>query len=314
MPTKQLYTLAFYNLENLFDTVDDRYILDDDFTPSGTKKWTEKRLQKKLGKLGKTIAAIGHDETQMPPVLVGIAEVENNKIIERLLRTKDLGDLPYDYVHFDSPDERGIDTGLLYHTDHFKVITAETLPLIISDSDGERDLTRDMLYVHGSLNDEELHIFVNHWPSRREGEAETRYKRIAAANTLLQKINSLPAEAPLNLIIMGDFNDNPNAESIKTLTDSGLLINPMQQLLSPQKGSANYKGKWSLFDQILLSHSLLNYAPKTHSFTKADIFAPQFLREWKGRYRGNPFRTFIGKRYAGGYSDHFPVYVILKSN
>lgn len=315
MKKRNEHIIAFYNLENLFDTLDDPHTLDDDYTPKGFKKWKEDRYRSKLKKLAKAISRIGEDEGLQPPVLVGIAEVENERVIEKLLDTKYLRDTNFDYVHFDSPDERGIDTGLLFQTDHFKVLHSETLPLLINNGNGDRDFTRDILYVNGELNGEEVHVFVNHWPSRRAGAKETNYKRIEAAHTILRKINSLhETSEELHVLIMGDFNDGPNSESIQVLMDSGLFINPFKKLLSPHSGSANYKGEWSLFDQIILSHSFLNYEPKTHRFEKANIFAPKFLREWKGKYKGNPFRTFVGKKYIGGYSDHFPVYVSLRFN
>lgn len=307
--------IAFYNLENLFDTKNDPYALDDDFTPTGFKKWKEKRYRSKLGKLGRAISSIGEQEGSYPPVLLGIAEVENGQVIQKLLGGKHLKNIPYDFVHFDSPDERGIDTALIYNKDHFKVIKSETLALIIENENGERDFTRDILYVNGSLNGEEIHVFVNHWPSRRDGADETKHKRIKAAETILEKLNSLNHDpASINVLVMGDFNDDPNSESIQKLMNSNLFINPMQKLLSPVSGSANYKGKWSLFDQIILSHSFLNHEKDTHSFKKAAVYAPQFLKEWKGKYKGNPFRTFAGKKYIGGYSDHFPVYIIMRFN
>lgn len=313
--TKSEHAIAFYNLENLFDTEDDPHTLDDDFTPKGFKRWKDSRYRSKIKKLGKAISRIGEDVDVYPPVLVGIAEVENDKVVEKLLKTKYLQDIPYDYVHFDSPDERGIDTGLIYNEQYFEVVDTETLPLLVENENGDRDFTRDILYVKGNLNGEEIHIFVNHWPSRRDGADETKHKRIEAANTILRKINTLNESTnSLNMVIMGDFNDDPNSESIQVLMDSGLFINPFKKLLSPYSGSANYKGTWSLFDQIILSHSFLNYEKGTHTFQKAAIFAPRFLKEWKGKYKGNPFRTFAGKKYIGGYSDHFPVHVVMHFN
>ncbi|MEX0363534.1 MAG: endonuclease, partial [Allomuricauda sp.] len=296
MHQEDQFTIAFYNLENFFDTQDDPHTLDDDFTPDGRKEWSESRFRKKSKKLGRTIALMGKDYSSVPPVLVGVAEVENKIALDTILGTKSIKEVDYDYVHFDSPDERGIDTALIYHKAHFKVLDAETIPLLISNGNGDRDYTRDILYVHGRLHEEEIHVFVNHWPSRRDGADETEHKRIKAAETVLNRINGLESENA-NIIVMGDFNDDPNSKSIKTLMDSGLFVNPMQQLLSPATGSANYKGEWSLFDQILVSHSFLNYQKGTHSFKKAKIFAPKFLKEWKGKYKGNPFRTYVGKKY-----------------
>lgn len=311
--SKDKYTVAFYNLENFFDTTDDPYSLDDDFTPKGFRRWTESKFRKKVNKISKAISKIGLDDSDIPPVLVGIAEVENKTVIRALLKSKKLRDINYDFVHFDSPDERGIDTALIYNQDHFQVFHAETLPLIVANTNGDRDLTRDILYVHGKLHQEDVHVFVNHWPSRREGAEMTSYKRVKAAETILQRLEKIDEEFP-NCIVMGDFNDDPNSESIQTLMASKQFINPMKSLLSPVSGSANYKGAWSLFDQILVSHSFLNYEPGTHSFVKAAVFSPRFLKEWKGRYKGNPFRTYGGSNYLGGYSDHFPVYVVLEEH
>ncbi|WP_223826665.1 endonuclease [Flagellimonas sp. S3867] len=310
---KDHYTVAFYNLENFFDTKNDPHTLDDDFTPEGRKVWNDRKFGKKVKKMAKAISQIGLEDSETAPILVGIAEVENKNVINALLGSKAMRDEDYYYVHFDSPDERGIDTALIYHREHFEVLEAEIIPLLIEDEDGDRDMTRDILYVHGQLHNEEVHVFVNHWPSRRAGSDETQHKRIKAAETIIGKLNIMTEKNP-NCIIMGDFNDDPNSESIQKLMETGLFINPMQKLLSPNSGSANYKGEWSLFDQILISHSFLNYENGTHSFKKANIFSPKFLKEWKGKYKGNPFRTFVGKKYLGGYSDHFPVYVVLKEN
>ena len=308
--------IAFYNLENLFDIEDDPNTLDDDFTPEGFKRWKARKFNSKIKKLGKAISRIGQEEQLDPPVLLGIAEVENHKVIEKLLESKFLKDIPYDYVHFDSPDERGIDTGLIYDKRYFKVVHAAPLPLLIEDHFGQRDATRDILYVAGMLHGEYIHVFVNHWPSRRDGVSETEPHRILAAETLLSKLNEITENAygDVHTLVMGDFNDDPHSLSIQRFIQTGLFINPMQELLSPDTGSANYKGKWSLFDQILFSHTFLNHEPGTHTFRKAAIFSPKFLREWKGRYKGNPFRTFAGRRYLGGYSDHFPVYIVLRFN
>ncbi len=311
--TEYRYTVAFYNLENFFDTQNDPYSLDDDFTPKGFKKWTESRFRKKIKKIARAISKIGLQDSAVPPILIGIAEVENKEVIKSLLASKKLRNVDYDFVHFDSPDERGIDTALIYNTVHFTVIHSEVVPLMVENTNGDRDMTRDILYVHGKLHKEEVHVFVNHWPSRREGAEETSYKRITAAETIIQKLETIRGNNP-NCIIMGDFNDDPKSQSIQKIVQIGRFINPMKQLLSPVSGSANYKGMWNLFDQILISHSFLNYEPDTHSFIKAEIFAPRFLKEWKGKYKGNPFRTFAGRKYLGGYSDHFPVYVVLQEN
>src|SRR5690606_26606288 len=178
------YTVAFYNLENLFDTVLDTDTLDLDFTPNGIRQWTPKRYKKKLKRLARTINEIGLDSSGKPPVLEGIAEVEKGSVIQELLETPPLKAINYNYVHYESPDERGIDTALIYNEDYFQVLDSKPIPLIVHNDRGDRDTTRDILYVKGALNGETIHLFVNHWPSKRTGDEETDYKRIEAAHTI----------------------------------------------------------------------------------------------------------------------------------
>jgi len=311
----KLFTIAFYNLENLFDVEDDEHTLDDDFTADGKKGWSKGRYNKKLLKLGKTIAQIGTASSSNIPSLLGVVEVENERVIQDLLTSPALENSNYSYIHYDSPDERGIDAALIYDEQHFEVLHSEPLNLLIYNSDGERDFTRDILYVKGRLNGEQLHVFVNHWPSRRAGEQETEYKRIAAAERIRGYMKTIETtEVSPNYVIMGDFNDSPDASSLRLLLEEDSLYNPMEKLLTEDRGSANYRGEWSLFDQILVSHNWFNYERQTHSFAHADIFDEHFLSEWKGKYKGNPFRTYVGRKYIGGYSDHFPVYIQLKWN
>lgn len=309
------HTVAFYNLENLFDTEDDKYVLDDDFLPTSDKRWTPKRYDKKIYKLGSAISSLGPDDSENAPVIIGVAEVENKKVLDDLIDSKKLREFEYDYVHYNSPDERGIDVGLLYQQKYFQVIYSESIPIIIYNEEGIRDFTRDTLYVKGLLNNEPIHIFVNHWSSRRDGAEETAYKRIKAASVVREKINYIHTEeSDPHIIIMGDFNDDPTSTSIqKHLMDTD-LYNPMEKLLTIYKGSLNYRGEWNLFDQIIFSTNFFDYKKGTHSFATADIFDEHFLTQWKGKYKGNPFRTYVGKKYLGGYSDHFPVYIRLKFN
>lgn len=313
MSKPTVYSVAFYNLENLFDTINDPGNLDNDFTPRGKKAWNRKRYDKKIYKLGRVISNIGKHKTGMAPVLVGVAEVENRLVMKDLANSKHLKKCGFQVIHFESPDERGIDTGLLYQPRFFQPIQTEIIRLELIEKDGVQDHTRDILYVKGRLNQEEVHVFVNHWPSRRSDE-ETEYKRIAVAKVLKQKIEEIATTYPNPaIIIMGDFNADPRSESIATLMHHR-LYNPMTQLLSPKNGSAHYKGKWRLYDQIILSHNFFNFEPGTHQFQYAKIFDRKFLREWHGRYKNTPFRTYIGNKYLGGYSDHFPIYILLKRN
>ncbi len=307
------YTVGFYNLENLFDTRNHPELLDDDFTPRGFKRWTHRRYRNKLYKLGRAIAHLGQGSQSPFPVLLGVAELENRRVLEDLLRTEWLQGSGLEIVHYDSPDERGIDTGLLFHRDYFTPDSHQAIPLLVYEVDGRRDYTRDILHVSGTLNGERVHVLVNHWPSRRDGADLTAHKRLQAAKTLLSLMQGIAAqESDPNFLIMGDFNDDPYSDSIRHLLGSAPLHNPMEGLLGPERGSANYKRSWMLFDQIMLSSSFLQPAPNTHSFAGANIFDPKFLKEWSKPFKGKPFRTYVGRKYLGGYSDHFPVYVRLR--
>lgn len=312
---RNTHTLVFYNLENIFDTQDDPRTLDDDFTPKGVKKWTPKRYRRKLRKLANTLNKVGKSTSGRIPAFIGVAEVENRKVLKDLINTRPLNRYSMGIVHHDSPDERGIDTALLYDPECFQVIKSEAIPLLVFNEEGVRDYTRDILHVEGKLNGEQIHVFVNHWPSRRKGEEITEQRRLTASETLTGFIQGIAESHPdANFIVMGDFNDGPEARSIQLLKNSLNLYNPMEQLASPERGSANYRRSWSLFDQILISHTFFNYKEGSHSYSHANIFDAYFLMEWRGRYQGNPFRTYVGKKYLGGYSDHFPVYIQLKYN
>tara|TARA_R110002033_G_scaffold16603_13_gene46127 strand:- start:15530 stop:16507 length:978 start_codon:yes stop_codon:yes gene_type:complete len=313
---KQRYTVAFYNLENLFDPKRNSKILDKDYTPDGAKKWTVERYQRKLAKLAKTIVNIGEKDHPYPPALIGVAEAENNSVLTALLHTDPMDDLDYGFIHFDSPDERGIDTGLIYRKRFFKVLHSEPLVLLVDNLGGVRDTTRDILYVKGELNKELVHVFVNHWPSRRDGDVATEYKRVIAAKEIVLKIEQIRLEElDPNIIVMGDFNDDPSSKSLQDLKEGAALFNPMETLHIPDsQGSSVYGNKWNMFDQILVSNSFFNYEKNTHSFDSAAIYDDKSLKEKKGKYKGSPYRTFVSDRYMGGYSDHFPVYAMFTFN
>jgi len=308
-----IYTVAFYNLENLFDTKKDPNTIDRDFLPLGKKFWTEKKYRKKVYKMGKAISSIAKDKTGKPPVLVGIAEVENASVIQDLVESEHLKSANYNFVHYDSPDERGIDVALLINEDYFTLEHSESIPIAIYETNGVKDYTRDALYVKGMLNGEQVHVFVCHWPSRRDGADLTSHKRVQAAK---QVTSFIERQADINdlskVIIMGDFNDNPVDVSVKDNLVTSNLYNPFEKLMNITQGSLSYYSQWHLFDQIIFSHNFFKMEKGKHSFQNADIFDEPFLTEWKGRKKGLPFRTFSGRRYLGGYSDHFPVYVNLR--
>ncbi|WP_335972749.1 endonuclease/exonuclease/phosphatase family protein [Gaetbulibacter jejuensis] len=307
------YTIAFYNIENLFDIHNDPFTNDDDFLPTSDKRWTQKKYDRKIYKIGSVISQIGTDENTTPPAIVGLAEVENKRVLKDLLASKDLQSINYDYVHYNSLDERGIDVALIYNKDVFTVNSSETFNIFITDEDGEIDFTRDVLLVSGMLGEEEIHIIVNHWPSRREGEEASSYKRVLAAQKNIEVVNRLKQENPNSkIIVMGDFNDNPNDDSVEELVAGANLYNPMQNLRSIDKGSLNHDFNWNVFDQIMVSINFLETKPNTLKFSDANIFDSKFLTQYNGKYKGQPYRTFVGKKYKGGFSDHFPVFIELR--
>ncbi|MFT5849065.1 endonuclease/exonuclease/phosphatase family protein [Psychroserpens sp.] len=306
------HTIAFYNLENLFDIRNDKTKYDSDFLPGSEKRWTKRRYERKLYKLGQVISKIGFDTTQKPPAIVGLAEVENKHVIQDLIESKELESYDYGYVHYESKDERGIDVALLYDKAVFTVEDSKTYSVYLEDDRGEQDYTRDLLLVSGMFHSERLHVIVNHWPSRREGELESNPKRIKAAEKVVEIINSLKVTySNPKILVMGDFNDNPSNDSVKLLSIKGGLYNSMETLLSYSRGSVSHRFKWNLFDQILFSTNFFETELNKLKFDEANIFDETFLKQHKGKYKGQPFRTYVGTKYQGGYSDHFPVYVKL---
>lgn len=309
---KQYLNIGFYNVENLFDTKDNPHTFDDDFTSRGQRRWDEKKYSKKLRKLAKTISQIGKEESFYLPIIVGLVEVENKKVLRDLISQRSLKGY-YDFVHYDSSDERGIDTALLYQPDFFKVIHSESYPLLLFDDHGGRDYTRDILMVHGKLAQEELYILVNHWPSRRKGVELSEPERIEAAELLLEIISKIrKKDKNAKLIIMGDFNDDPVNTSIKMVVQKD-FFNPMEDLFNKGLGTLTHQKEWHLFDQIILSKSL-ETPSGIFQFKKAKIYNKDWLKVFRGKLKGSPFRTFIGPWYKGGVSDHFPVYITLKRN
>ena len=311
--SKETHTIAFYNIENLFDLENDPLTNDDDYLPTSAKRWTYKRYENKLRKIGSVITKIGSEETNEAPVLVGLAEVENKTVISDLINSENLVDANYSFVHYDSSDERGIDVALLYKHDHFNLKHSETFSVYLQSETGERDYTRDILLVAGELHGELLHIIVNHWSSRRAGAEETKHKRLAAANVVNSIIRNLKNEDEnAKIIVMGDFNDNPNDESLELIEEQGRLFNPFKTVWSKDNGSLNHDFEWNLFDQILFSTNFFDSTNSILSFHDANVFNNKFLTQYHGKYKGQPFRTYVGKKYKGGYSDHFPVYIQLK--
>lgn len=308
-----MQTVAFYNIENLFDLKDSKLTHDNDFLPESVKRWTPKRYKNKLRKLGYAISNIGKQDTGKHPAIVGLAEVENAKVLQDLIDSKHLEDCNYQYVHFDSLDERGIDVAMLYDTSVFKVSHTETFTVPLTDDNGTPDYTRDILLVGGILDGETMYFIVNHWSSRREGQKESEPKRLAASEKVSEIISALTQkDENVKIMVMGDFNDTPQNESLKRLLADHGLFNPFETLRSFTRGTVKHRRQWFTFDQVLISTNFFKSSKKEFEFFKANIFDADFLKTFKGHYKGAPYRTYAGKKYKGGYSDHFPVYTILK--
>lgn len=317
----ELRTIAFYNLENLFDTKNDTLIYDDDRTPEGKDAWTQQRYDHKLGQLSKVISQIGLDISKNPPDILGVCEVENKQVLQDLINHQNLRKYDYGIVHFDSPDERGIDVALLYRKSVFIPMAFESRRLLLSKDNDKRDYTRDQLVVEGLLDNERIYFIVNHWPSRSGGEARSRPFRLAAAKLNKRIIDSIQRNNSLAKIIsMGDFNDDPVDPSMKRVLgvkgkkkqlEAMSLFGPMEKLFRKGAGSLAYRDKWNVFDQIYMTANLVNSKKEHYSFWKARIFTPSFIIDPKGKYKGYPLRSYAGGSYIGGYSDHFPVYIFL---
>lgn len=314
-------TIAFYNVENLFDTVNDSLVFDDDRTPDGKDKWTAKRYQDKIKNISGVLSEIGATVTATSPEIIGLCEVENKQVVEDLIAHSHLEKKGYGIVHFDSPDERGIDVALLYKKAAFIPISFKSHRLLLTNEDNFRNYTRDQLVVGGLLDGEHMYFIVNHWPSRSGGEARSKPNRIAAAKLNRHIIDSVQnLDYNSRIISMGDFNDDPTNDSFKkVLRTTGkkkaltpkTLFNAMESMHRKGMGSLAYRDRWNLFDQIFMTSNFLEGTGETYRFWKAGIFNPSYLVTAKGRYKGYPFRTYAGGSYAGGYSDHFPVYLYL---
>ena len=319
----KINTIAFYNVENLFDTINDPNKNDEASPIMNLKSNLSKVYKKKIQNMAMVISQIGSKESENSPAIIGLSEVENKLVIEDLSKEPSLSSKEYAIIHFDSPDERGIDVALMYQKALFKPLSSSTHELKLMDKNRKtRDYTRDQLLVSGYLEGDLIHVIVNHWPSRSGGEEKSRSKRVAAARLNKQLIDSLQSNDPYAKIFsLGDFNDNHGDNSIKKilnakddikLVDFKGIYNPMEKMYKTGLGTNAYKGTWFLFDQILISKPLLNNDFRSFKFYKAGIFNPSYLINQQGPYKGFPFRSFTYKDgFIGGFSDHLPVYVHL---
>lgn len=320
--TGQQYKVAligFYNCENFYDTINQPNVDDDEFTPEGGKLYTPKVYLDKVGKLTSVLSQIGTDVTPDGLAIFGVAEIENESVLQDLAHNDKLKSRNYQVVHYDSPDLRGVDVGLLYNPKYFKVTYSEPLFVDLKDDDGKQRFTRDVLYVAGKLDGEPINIFVNHWPSRRGGDVASAPSRAAAASVVKHKVDSLNAADPKSkIVIMGDLNDDPVSPSVtkvigatgdKSKLKQGGIYNPWVQYYKDGIGTLAYNDAWNLFDQIMISEPFMAKDQSGFFFQKASIFKKEWMLQKTGNYKGYPLRTYDTNVYMGGYSDHFPTYI-----
>ena len=340
----EIHTVAFYNFENLFDTINDPITFDEEWTPTGAQHWNTKKYNQKLENLSRVLSEIGTSENQNMPTFIGGVEIENQNVLEDLIKQPKLVDKQYGIIHFDSPDKRGIDVALLYQKRQFQPTSFSNIPLyvykkgqpikeevkaVISEDLETEDViqvntrnyriyTRDQLLVTGFLNGEEIHLIVNHWPSRSGGEKKSSPYRELAGALNRKIIDSLQRINPnAKIITMGDLNDSPFNNSVKkALGAIGKIqdvqpfgiYNPFEEMANKGLGTIAYRDSWDVFDQILISGSLLQKDYKTYQYWKAGIYNKPFLIQKSGKYKGYPLRH---SQTEIGFSDHFPVYVYL---
>lgn len=311
--------VGFWNIENLYDTIDSPDTDDKEFLPEAANQWTGKRYEAKIKQLGEVISQMGTEVTPDGVAILGLCEVENRSVLEDLVKTEKLKSRKYEIVHYDSPDLRGVDVALLYQPKYFKVTASKKFKVILPQDPTHP--TRDVLLVSGNFLGEPMHFMVNHWPSRRGGEERSKPGRMAAAKVCRKVVDSLTNIDPkAKVIIMGDLNDDPNCESLemglkarekKTGLKEGELYNTSYQNWKNGIGTLAYRDIWNLFDQIIITQALINDDYKTFTFQKYKIFNKAFVREDSGNFKGYPLRTYAGGTYRGGYSDHFAVYSFL---
>jgi hypothetical protein len=313
--------IGFYNLENLFDTINDPTIDDEEFLPEGKKRYNGKIYFDKLDKLAKVLSEVGTDVSPDGLSVIGHAEVENAEVMRDLANHPLLKSRNYKVIHYDSPDFRGVDVGMLYNPKYFTPVFSTPLEVQLYNSDSTERKTRDVLFVYGKYDKEDMYIFVNHWPSRRGGEEASAPGRAAAAKVCRIRVDSIMAINPdAKIIIMGDLNDDPVDPSVVVVLGSkgdvgsvqrGGLYNPWAAPYKQGVGTLAYNDSWNLFDQIIISSGFLDRKQDGFFYLEAKIFKKPWMLQTGGRYKGYPKRTFDFDNYIGGYSDHLPTYIVL---
>ena len=324
----QMYGVMFYNLENLFDTINNNGVYDKEFSPEGARQWNGTKYWQKQHNMAYTIGQMEvNGSPAVGPVIIGVSEIENITVLQDLVRQPEIKDRRYQIVHHDSPDRRGVDVGLLYNPRFFKVLNVTNQRINKYLPDYPEFRSRDQLCVTGMLAGEKVSVIVNHWPSRLGGEEQSSYLREAAGRMARETMDSLLRDDPnQGIIFMGDLNDDPQNKSCSEavgakkeikdcLAEPGSCFNPWWNILNRGIGTLGYKGNWNLFDQISITdYFLKNFESKekpTLTFLRAEVLNRKFLRSNEGDRQGYPLRTFSGGVFLNGYSDHFPTMIYL---
>lgn len=319
-PKYEVACVGFYNVENLFDTLDTENKRDKEYTPEGSNAWNTEKYEHKLGQIASVIHDMGTKIHPRGLAVLGIAEVENITALTDLANHPTLSDRYYQPILIEGPDRRGIDVGLLYDSTRFTPSNIQSVPLVMEDTSFH---TRDQLVVSGLLEGMPVHMVVAHWPSRSGGQKRSETKRMAAGSLGREIVDGLlSTDAEAQIIYMGDLNDDPKDKSVmrsfraigdKAFATKGKFFNPMFDLYNRGVGSLAWRDTWNLFDQMLLSPSMVDEDESAGwSYHTTRVYNKTFLTQAEGNFKGYPFRTYAGGSYAGGYSDHFPVYVVLK--
>ena len=331
----QKYVVGFYNLENLFDTVDDPAVNDEEFLPEGRNHWTQDKYEVKLRNIASVIEAM-KEETGVFHTVLGVSEVENAGVLEDLVDEPGIAPAGYEIVHYDSPDRRGIDVALLYRPDQFELLDSEAIPFSFDDTEVDITLspeeqadfrTRDILMARGLLGGEQFAFYVAHLPSRVGGKGGDL--RSLGAEIIYKHSQALMQEFPgIKIVVMGDMNDNPTdvsmtewmhaEEDIDEVDSRAGYFSPFTQLLEDGYGSLEYRGEWNIYDIILVNYDLAA-APDggLHILETGDegyygrVFSRPFMVQQSGRFAGTPFRSFSYGEFIGGYSDHYPTYIVI---
>ena len=305
--------IAFYNCENFYDTINDPKVSDEEFLPDAKTHWNTEKYNTKKNHLAQVISSMNNGKAADA---IGLSEVENKNVLEDLIAEPALKKLNYGIVHYNSPDERGIDVAFLYKKSALKILSSKIYGIHFPFDSSLK--TRDILVVKVEFNNKETaYIFVNHFPSRRNGTETSEPKRMFVAQIEKQIIDSIEsADKTAKVIAMGDFNDTPSDKSIQALLSSSAhFTNPFEKFEKEKTGTIYYKGEWSVFDQILLSQNLMSAEAASkisYENESATLFKPDFvLEQTPGKYFGSPNRTFAGMKYLGGYSDHISVNILL---